>query len=616
MRFLIAFFFAGYSLCVFGQVSNTANDQVPSYGQPFGYGVNMGVYPPYTDYNLADIAAGNPELNVRGIGVNSLRPALPEEFLNFWGYDIRVSAFEHYLDLGCIDNTVFIGIPSDEHLDPEVYCQGRRPMTFLNLYEPIWDDNNGTPVNEDNHFAFYLYQLVQKYGQSITYYEVTNEPDFSFTVNSILPPSEPDSWYNKPPDPCNYAFGAPVYQYIRMLRVAYEVIKTYDDRAYIAAGGIGYPSFLDNLLRYTDNPVDGSDHSDFPLKGGAYFDVLSYHSYPHIDNSMRFWDNSIMDFGYNRHSDAAVDGFLRLKTEMQDVLDNYGYDGTRFPRKRYIATETNVPSQSFGEFLGTFSHQRNYVGKVLIKAQQEGIDQVHFYTLADLATPENATFEYERMGLYAHIKEQELFTHERNPSASMFATTSRLLNGYRYDEATTELLDLPETADGAAFVNDAGEQRFALWARTQKDRSEEALVYYSVPATLDIDHLYRYEWNHDDVGDSCIINSQLVPLTAVPTFFEPATLTAPEAADRDRTTLFPNPTTDQTNLFFELREERLTTVRLFADNGQLVDVVTDNQRLAAGTHQLKISRRQLPAGTYIVELRAGSRLDFMKVTFR
>lgn len=73
---------------------------------------------------------------------------------------------------------------------------------------------------------------------------------------------------------------------IGLLRISYEVIKTVDENAYVCIGGIGNPAFLDAVLRNTDNPIDGTENNDYPLLGGAYFDVLSFHSYPHIDGSM------------------------------------------------------------------------------------------------------------------------------------------------------------------------------------------------------------------------------------------------------------------------------------------------------------------------------------------
>ena len=60
------------------QVNYTANDQVPAYNEPFGYGVNPGIAAGWDDYTLGDAAAGNPQLNVPGAGINTMRPWIPE----------------------------------------------------------------------------------------------------------------------------------------------------------------------------------------------------------------------------------------------------------------------------------------------------------------------------------------------------------------------------------------------------------------------------------------------------------------------------------------------------------------------------------------------------------
>ncbi len=58
----------------------TADEAVTLYDEPFGFGSNMGVYPPYNDENLAALVHGLPDGTTAGIGVNCIRPALPENF--------------------------------------------------------------------------------------------------------------------------------------------------------------------------------------------------------------------------------------------------------------------------------------------------------------------------------------------------------------------------------------------------------------------------------------------------------------------------------------------------------------------------------------------------------
>ncbi|MEL6867659.1 MAG: hypothetical protein AAFP19_24755, partial [Bacteroidota bacterium] len=325
------------------QINYTAQDQVPPFQGDFGYGSNMGYYPPWTDEELADFAAGNSAKGIPGVGVNTLRPALFEWFLEQWGYDIRLDAFAHYRDLGIRDVVCFIGYPSEEHRGTDEFCPGSQTAVFKNLYTDIWDDGaNGTPVNDENYYALYLYKMVSLYKDYVKIWEVWNEPDQDFSGNGWKPADMEGNWWLNNPAPCDYTLKAPIFYYVRMLRIAYEVIKYIDPEAYIAVGGLGFPSFLDAILRNTDNPTDGSVNTDYPLDGGAYFDVMSYHIYPHLDESMREWNTAANDFDYFRHSDAAADGIITKKQSNKSEYDQKGYDGQTYPEKVWIITESNI----------------------------------------------------------------------------------------------------------------------------------------------------------------------------------------------------------------------------------------------------------------------------------
>ncbi|MEM8909930.1 MAG: hypothetical protein AAGD05_18925, partial [Bacteroidota bacterium] len=323
---ILLFVWTGIAALLPAQVNFTANETVPVLEAPFGFGSNMGFFPPWRDEQLADIAAGNADEGVVGAGVRSLRPSLPEHFLEQWGYDIRLHTFQHYANLGIANNTVFIGYPSEAHQDTTYHCPTYRSEVFANLYTPIWDGGaNGTPVNEDNYYALYLYQMVNRYQDYVTFWEIWNEPDFDHSGNAWKSADMPGNWWVNNPSPCDYALRAPVFHYIRMLRISYEVIKSIDPDAYIATGGLGFPSFIDAVMRNTDNPQNGLPNAEYPLKGGAYFDVLSFHAYPHIDGSLREWNQEIQDFVYQRHSDAATDGVIAKKKEFEAVLTKHGY---------------------------------------------------------------------------------------------------------------------------------------------------------------------------------------------------------------------------------------------------------------------------------------------------
>ena len=101
-----------------------------------------------------------------------------------------------------------------------------------------------------------------------------------------MEPGQPGNWWENNPDPCDYKLRAPIFHYIRTLRISYEVIKSIAPDDYVCIAGLGFDSFLDALLRNTDNPDDGKVTAEYPLGAGAYFDVVGFHVYPHIDLSL------------------------------------------------------------------------------------------------------------------------------------------------------------------------------------------------------------------------------------------------------------------------------------------------------------------------------------------
>lgn len=495
-------------------IAQTANDRVPINSTPFQYGVNPGYYGNgWSDLDLAEIAAE--------AGSLSFRASLPGHFVEKWGYAIRVSEFTQYTQrLGMKGIAVFVGEPSENQIDKTIYPPATSSSAiFKNLYTPIWDNGeNGTPVNDNNPFAVYVYNLVQTYGAMVEYWEIVNEPDYtSFWDNGNR--SLSNNWYDNPPSPKDLPnLKAPVFYYIRMLRIAYDVIKRYQPDAYVTPGGLGHPAFLDALLRYTDNPDNGKVTSQYPLKGGAYFDLLSFHSYP--ANNLSVWDNSIGGRRWFRHSDAAAEEIFVLRDAFETVLKKHGYNGTQYPAKPYILTEVNIPRKMFGNHYGSDVAQRNFVIKASVESQKQGLQQFHLFKLGESAELGSAGSPYDAMGLYENLKRDKKGGQKLTEQGKALKTTSGLLYGWKYNREQTQQLQLPENIGGAAFKR--GDQyRYVLWAKTKTDMSETAQGVYSFPPSIGIDSVIRYEWNYS-VSSSAQsrARAQNISLTGTPSFFE------------------------------------------------------------------------------------------------
>ncbi len=589
------------------QVNYTAQDQVTPYNNTFGYGTNMGVYDGWSDQDLAVIAKGDPSQGVAGAGCNTLRPTLPEWFLEYWGYDIRVDAFAYYTQLGVRDNVVFIGYPSEAHRDPTVYCNGVQSNLFSNLYLPIWDGGaNGTPVNDDNHYALYLYRMVNLYGEHVRFWEVWNEPDFDFSNNAYKAPGEPGNWWENVPQPCDYQLGAPVFHYIRMLRITYEVIKSLDPNAYISVGGIGYPSFLDIMLRHTDEPEGGTVTSEYPLTGGAYFDAISYHTYPHYDGSMRWWDNDIGGFAYNRNSDEAVKGMLRRKDELEAVLENYGYNGSSYPEKVWLITESHLPSASFDpEFYGSDEAQRNFLMKAAVACQKNDIVQFHVYKIGEHVPRPQASNEFDRMGLYQNFSNVPLYQAEITECGIGYRTLHQTIGDAYYDTEQTAALGLPELIEGAAFRHPDGQFSYVLWARTTTDESESASAQYSFPPELGINQLARREWDFGATGVVTNSSTQNIPLTGAPSIFSAQATVSNNNLIKATPTLeiLPNPMISEAQVQLQLPTRAIVDLHIMDTNGKLVYPILSQQDLAAGSYQFELDNAPLSPGLYFLQFK-------------
>lgn len=614
----------------FSQINFTANDQgrVPAYNGYFLFGTNPGWYgSSWDDKSLADIAAGNSAKNIKGAGVKTWRPALPEEFLESWGYDIRIAEFNYYASLGMRDHTIFLGSPSAAHKDNNKYggC-GDESVLFKNLYEPIWDGGaNGTPVNENNYYALYVYKTVTRYKSYAKFWEIVNEPDYDLAGNGWKERGQAGNWWDNNPPPCDLSnMKAPIFHYIRMLRISYEVIKSVDPTAYVAVGGLGYPAFLDAILRNTDNPANGSVTTAYPVRGGAYFDVLSFHSYP-MFNLASYVNNAWV---FRRHSDAAVTEFVKLKNDFNAVLANRGYNGTQYPKKLFICTENNIPKKSFNNQIGSDAAQRNYMIKTLVASQQADIKQYYSFVLGDAKTLAEATDAFQTMGLYQKLEGKGPHTNggaylqQYSNEGIAFKTCADLLRSNRYDAAKTTAMQLPATIDGGAFRNPDGAFTYVLWAKTTTDLSENATATYSFPAAMAVSaQMYKREWNYSQSNTTANITSSNIVLSATPVFITErlSQLPLPEDPDPIGT---PNPNDDSAYQFalsiypnpvhattatarFTLRTSDKVRITMYAADGKLMATPVAGKTFSNGTHSVPLNTQKLAAGVYYCRFEAG-----------
>ena len=599
---ILLLIFSQSAFYAYGQApAFTAKDYIKPYNEPFQYGVNLGYYnASWSDEQMAGIA--------QTAGVHSIRPTLPERFVEQYGYDIRANTFAAYINTyGMKELTCFVEGPSKAHRDMTVYPGGTSPSKlFAHLYEPIW--NTDGSVNQNNYYAYYLYRLLAIYGDKVRFWEVVNEPDFTYGGSM-------DAWLTRPPAPDEVSnLEAPIFHYIRMLRISYEVIKKYRPEAYVTVGGVGYSQFVDALLRYTDNPNGGGVTSAYPNTAGAYIDALSFHSSPAY--SLHTWDSSINGFRYTRTSDYAATQMLKDRQDMQDVLTKYGY-GTTYPAKNLLMSETNIGRRTSDDRTGSDEMQRNFGIKALVVAQKNDIKQFYIYQLGESVNAPAAgvsvsgSDEIALMGLFENLSRDAPGTQRITQQGQAFATTSKLLYGWGYDAARTAALALPDGVDGAAFSKN-GAYSYVLWAKAVTDNSEAASATYSFPAALSLAAVDRYEWNYATTNVKIKQASQNIVLTATPLFFTAASgsvVTGAQSAaagtPRSQVRAYPNPLSRHEGravIEFSAAQSGAVAVSLFNLQGQLVRQLFNGTVEAGIVRTLPLEAAGLSEGLYLVRL--------------
>ncbi|MBL7806907.1 MAG: hypothetical protein JNN28_03790 [Saprospiraceae bacterium] len=410
----------------------------------------------------------------RKYGFHTLRTGLFHHVLNQWGYEGKKEALQYFKQLGFVDIVGIIGYPAPESQDSTKSCSGQVSTVFKGLYLPIWEQHsNETLINQENTFAAYVWEVANSFKGLVSIYEVWNEPDAG---NGGLPKGLPGNWWDAPPPPCQTGLNASVFTYVRMLRITYEVLKKVDPNALVATGGLGWPAYLDAICRYTDQPLTGKISSDsFPLTGGAYFDCVSFHAYPHLFTKPISGSKN-KDAASSLYSNAALEGLWGLKNQLNQVLLNHGFDGIKYPEKRWICTEFNLPREPSKSWSGDESTQLDFVVKALASAPANKVNQMHLYALSDGRNQHPATPEFDAMGMFEALDTTRLSKPKPHAIALAIKHFEELLNGYAFDPDPKAQPELPSWLEGSIFKDKAGKEAIVLWLKNPTE-SETPLFY-------------------------------------------------------------------------------------------------------------------------------------------
>lgn len=511
--------------------SPTANQSVPTYANKFLYGSNLGYYPSAT----GQVGFSNSQLAQIGasLGVKSMRVTLNDNYLTPNGLNSLIGDHTGYAAAGYQDTSAITGNANPTNCEVDVngnrvtYPGCSAPSNMFNgIYLPIWNNQATKTINPANLAANFFFNVITTYGAYVKFWEVENEPDFTYNVfQAFGNTSIVGNWYTAPPPATQLPnINCPPNYYVRELRIFYEVLKALYPNSFVCTGGLGYVSFLDFILRSSDHPTDGTvRNSTYPYGGGAWFDCLSFHDYPFYTGG-RYYTSA--GFIYYNDSDAFANQLVLDMQAWQNTLSQYGYDGINYPRKKMILTEHNIPSQpiSANGNVGGTEIEADYIVKAHILLQKAGLSQAYVYNLGnvnDYPAPVGANpFDY--MGFFDNLKKSSFGNQTITSQGFAHYTTTMILDGYKYDAAKTIALNLPVTVNGAAFTNVAGNTRYCLWAVAQDPGTiagsafDVGYVEYALPGvTGNVNMVYR---NYTKTGYKKLVPAGVIPLVSVPCF--------------------------------------------------------------------------------------------------
>ena len=432
-------------------------------------GKNIGAYLKTPDASKLQYRLGNgigwfessyPSDSVRNLmayaGYDGMRKKLRADLFERWGYGIELETCILNDKYGILDVVGYLARPADMHSSNK--SDNSELCYPANLYEPIWLDNG--KVNPKNYWASFVNKTVTTYKKYIKIWETWNEPDYVKNVDT-------SKWETSPPNPDDLLhWHGTIFEYIRLLRITYEVAKKVDPDCWVATGGLGYPSFLDAIMRYTDNPDNGKLTKEYPAYGGAYFDCDAYHKYPQWGSYDMETGESFDDIGSDSHAKKVV----ILKKNHRYVMKKYGF-GDKYPEKLFVNTETGLNSKE-GDLV-----RRNWIIKLALICLEYDVRQLHILNLQD----DDGMGDYAYVGTF--VSNEEGYTHLKDSSKGRQILKKMNLGKYVFDEQKSKKFreSLPTNLTGIVLKRKFPEEKnekyyykymYSVWINCIKDEVE------------------------------------------------------------------------------------------------------------------------------------------------
>ncbi|KAM9966331.1 hypothetical protein ACTFIR_006539 [Dictyostelium discoideum] len=427
-------------------------------GPQYLNGINAGYKSGWSNSDLGPLMG---EASIR-----SQRMKFPCTFFKQWGYKILYDndSFGSSKRAGQSNFTAFITF--DQNDDSAV------PSS---IYQPIWLDNG--KVNQANEFAYCISQIVSTYKSDVKIYEIYNEPDWVSDWNVV------STWATNPPSSAQLArFQGDIFTYVRLLRISWEVAKSIDPTCFITVGGLGYPLFLDAVLRYGEN----SSVTNPSLFGKNYIDAISTHFYPMYGTS-------------KTNSDAYLSAYTDLQNSFRKVTNKYNFNPSV-----WIVTETGVATKSGTGYYGSSALARNYFLKLPTISTLVGVCQNHIFILGDT---NSGTDAFSNMGLFYDYQTLAKDKAVLKDSSKSLVTWDHHLFDKTLDSSKS-LKGLPSGVIVYAYSNPSS-TCYLIWVNSTNFKTDEE----TTPIEIELDADFASVYNYQNIKQTVSSSNKKVKLT-------------------------------------------------------------------------------------------------------
>ena len=217
-------------------------------------------------------------------------------------------------------------------------------------------------------------------------------------------------------------------------------------------------------------------------------------------------------------SDTLAKKVVILKKNHEYILKKYGFDGTHYPKKLFINTETGLRSEKTNNEIGGDLVRRNWILKLALFSIEYDVKQTHMLVLSDDG---KGVGDFSNLGQYKSIEEG--FTHLKSSSRGRLVLQMIHFGKFEYDKEKTKefLVDLPEGTTGIVLKRKLpkedeeefySEYIYSAWIFCEKEEVSGEIDY---KLNSEFAHPLLFDWKGNQKN---VENDSIIKLSSTPIF--------------------------------------------------------------------------------------------------